>query len=137
MNDSADFVMYWWDRAADVMTRSKSVTRRFGFVTTNSISQVFQRKAVARWLTAKRPLSVIWAVDNHPWTKATPDAAAVRIAMTVAENGSTDGRLLEVVREIGLDTDQPEIVFQKSRRQNQQRPDGGRRCYQDDEAARE
>jgi hypothetical protein len=115
MNDSADFVMYWWDRAAEIITRAKSTTRRFGFVTTNSISQVFQRRTVARWLTATRPLSVIWAVDNHPWTKATPDAAAVRIAMTVAEKGCSDGQLLQVIRESGLDTDQPEISFRESR----------------------
>ena len=35
MNESADFVMYWWDRAADILTRPGSPLRRFGFVTTN------------------------------------------------------------------------------------------------------
>ncbi|TCU16383.1 class I SAM-dependent DNA methyltransferase [Rhizobium sullae] len=115
MNDSADFVMYWWDRAAEQLTRPKTSVRRFGFVTTNSISQVFQRRTIARWLTAKRPLSIIWAVDNHPWTKATPDAAAVRIAMTVADAGSAEGRLLEVVSETKLNTDTPEIKFIETR----------------------
>ena len=44
MNDSADFVMYWWDRAAELLTRKGTTLQRFGFVTTNSITQVFQRR---------------------------------------------------------------------------------------------
>ena len=31
--DSADFVMYWWDRAASLLTAKGTVLRRFGFVT--------------------------------------------------------------------------------------------------------
>lgn len=115
MNDSADFVMYWWDRAADLLTRKGSGLRRFGFVTTNSIAQVFQRRTVARWMSAanpnRNPLSLVFAVDDHPWTKATRDAAAVRIAMTVAERGEREGELAIVRRESGLDTDQPQIEF--------------------------
>ncbi len=109
MNDSADFVMYWWDRCADILTRKGSKLRRFGLVTTNSITQVFQRRVIARWMTAKKPLSLVFAVDDHPWTKATKDAAAVRIAMTAAQAGSHAGKLLYVDREAELDTDQPEI----------------------------
>jgi hypothetical protein len=48
MNESADFVMYWWDRAAELLTRKGTVLRRFGLVTTNSISQVFQRRVTER-----------------------------------------------------------------------------------------
>lgn len=110
MNDSADIVMYWWDRAADIMTRAKSPLRRFGLVTTNSISQVFQRRTLARWMAAKQPVSLIWAVDNHPWTKASKDSADVRIAMTVATKGKSDGRLLTVSSEQELDTDEPVIT---------------------------
>ena len=109
MNESADFVMYWWDRAADLLTRPGTVLRRFGFVTTNSISQVFQRRVVARHLGARRPVSIVMAIPNHPWTKAGRDTAAVRIAMTVVAAGSLDGRLCEVVSEAELDTDQPRI----------------------------
>jgi methylase of polypeptide subunit release factors len=50
MNESADFVMYWWDHAAALLTRKGTVLRRFGLVTTNSISQVFQRRVVERHL---------------------------------------------------------------------------------------
>jgi hypothetical protein len=109
MNDSADFVMYWWDRAAQILTAKKSPLKRFGFVTTNSITQVFQRKVVERHMAAKAPVSVIFAVSDHPWTKATKDAASVRIAMTVARAGTHDGKLLSVVRETGLDSDAPLI----------------------------
>ncbi|NEU12804.1 class I SAM-dependent DNA methyltransferase [Methylobacterium sp. BTF04] len=109
MPESADFVMFWWDRAAELLTRKGTALRRFGFVTTNSISQVFQRRVMERHLNAKRPISLVMAVADHPWTKATRDAAAVRIAMTVAEAGRQEGTLHEVVRETGLDTDQPVV----------------------------
>jgi hypothetical protein len=115
MDGASDFVMYWWDRSADILTRKGSKLRRFGLVTTNSITQVFQRRTTARWLSAdnpnKRPLSLVFAVANHPWTKATRNAAAVRIGMTVAQAGNGDGVLALVTREAGLDTDQPDIEF--------------------------
>ncbi len=109
MNDSADFVMYWWDHAATLLTRKGTKLRRFGLVTTNSISQVFQRRVMERHLRAKRPISLVMAIPDHPWTKASPDAAAVRIAMTVAESGTREGNLREVIREEALDTDAPII----------------------------
>jgi hypothetical protein len=111
MNESADFVMYWWDRAAELLTRKKTPLRRFGLVTTNSISQVFQRRVMERHLNAKAPVSIIFAVPDHPWTKATRDSAAVRIAMTVARAGSHVGELRQVVSEAGLETDEPRLVF--------------------------
>jgi hypothetical protein len=112
-NESADFVMYWWDRAAELLTRKGSVLRRFGLVTTNSISQVFQRRVVERHLQVKHPISLTMAIPDHPWTKATRDAAAVRIAMTVAEPETGEGVLREVVSESGLDTDQPTIELRE------------------------
>ena len=111
INDSADLVMYWWDRAASELTRAKSPLQRFGFVTTNSITQTFSRRVVARHLEAKKPVSILMAIPDHPWTRATDKAAAVRIAMTVAVPGRVDGVLREVTREAKLDTDQPEIEF--------------------------
>jgi hypothetical protein len=115
MNESADFVMYWWDRAAELLTRKGTVLRRFGLVTTNSISQVFQRRVLERHLKAKKPVSLVMAIPDHPWTKATSDAAAVRIAMTVAEAGAREGILREVVREAALDTDTPVVDFDERR----------------------
>ncbi len=109
MNDSADFVMYWWDRAAELLTKRGSPLVRFGLVTTNSISQVFQRKVMERHLKAKKPVSLVMAIPDHPWTKASRDSAAVRIAMTVAEAGKREGVLREVSREEGLETDAPVV----------------------------
>ncbi|WP_235897776.1 class I SAM-dependent DNA methyltransferase [Neoaquamicrobium microcysteis] len=111
MNESADFVMYWWDRAAELLTAKKTPLKRFGLVTTNSISQVFQRRVMERHLTAKKPVSLIYAIPDHPWTKATKDSAAVRIAMTVGEAGKRNGLLLETTREDGLGSDEPLIEY--------------------------
>jgi len=115
---SADFVMQWWDRAATRLIAPGTKLRRFGFVTTNSITQVFSRRVVARHLGE---LSLVMAVGDHPWIKPGKrlgggkgkqkegGPAAVRIAMTVAAPGARDGCLLEVVKEAALDTDTPEI----------------------------
>jgi hypothetical protein len=111
MNDSADFVMYWWNQAADILTRKGSRLKRFGLVTTNSITQTFQRRSVERHLAAKHPVSILYAIPDHPWTKATKDAAAVRIAMTVVTAGDHEGRLLEVTNERSLETDTPTITL--------------------------
>ncbi|ANY18891.1 hypothetical protein A6F68_00356 [Tsuneonella dongtanensis] len=139
---SADFVMQWWDRAADILTREGTRLRRFGFVTTNSITQVFSRRVIEHWLaeeesgtpdqvrgdgeketqpsSSPRPpsrgpasspgkLHLTLAIPDHPWTRVGEGAAAVRIAMTVAEAGPGEGRLVEITGERGLDTDKPEL----------------------------
>ncbi len=76
--DSADFVMYWWYKAAELTLQGRC--RRFGFITTNSIRQTFNRRIVKRALD--RNLSLRFAIPDHPWVD-TADGAAVRIAMTV------------------------------------------------------
>jgi SAM-dependent methyltransferase len=111
MNDSADFVMYWWDRAADMLTTKGSPLRRFGLVTTNSITQEFSRRVMKNRMEGKHPVSLLMAIPDHPWTKATKDSAAVRIAMTVATAGEHTGLLRETTSEENLDTDQPDITF--------------------------
>lgn len=103
--ESADFVMYWWQKAAELARASK--VRRFGFVTTNSITQVFDRRVVAQNLNAtKDPLSLVFAIPDHPWLKELTDEeeaatrhAAVRIAMTVGERGEHQGHLYRVISE--------------------------------------
>lgn len=94
--ESADFVMHWWDKAA--LAVRKSATRRFGFVTTNSITQVFSRRVIAKHLETKDRVSLLFAIPNHPWVDE-KDGAAVRIAMTVAAKGKAEGRLLSVTDE--------------------------------------
>jgi hypothetical protein len=115
MNESADFVMYWWDRAAEILARKGTRLRRFGFVTTNSLSQVFQRRVIERHLNGKHAVSLLMAIPDHPWTKATKDAAAVRIAMTVAALGAQNGRLFEVTKEKELDTDEPLVELRETK----------------------
>lgn len=113
--ESVDFVMYWWDRAAELLGQ-KSTVRRFGLVTTNSITQNFNRRVITRHLEDKaRPVSLVMATPNHPWTKAETSSAAVRIAMTVCAAGQhRPGSLLTVAQETNLDTDAPRIVLAAS-----------------------
>jgi SAM-dependent methyltransferase len=111
VNDSADFVMYWWDRAAELLTRKGSVLRRFGFVTTNSITQVLNRKVLEKHLNSKRPISLAFAIPDHPWYRS-GESAAVRIAMTVCVAGRVVGTLQQVAEESELNSDSPRIVLQ-------------------------
>ena len=94
--ESADFVMHWWDKAA--LAVRKGGTRQFGFVTTNSITQLFSRRVIAKHLDAKDGVSLRFAIPNHPWVDE-KDGAAVRIAMTMAAKGKADGALLDVADE--------------------------------------
>lgn len=108
INDSADYVMYWWDRAAELCTKRKP-TRRAGLVTTNSIVQEYSRRVIKRRLDGKPKLSLVFAIPDHPWIKANPDNAAVRIAMTAFERGDHQGSLETVTAEFDLSTDQPVV----------------------------
>jgi hypothetical protein len=73
-----------------------------------------QRRVLERYMNNAAPISLIMAVADHPWTKASRDTAAVRIAMTVATSGSTLGQLLSVVAESGLDTDEPRVEIEET-----------------------
>ncbi len=143
--------MHWWDRAADILTREGTRLRRFGFVTTNSITQVFSRRVIEGWLSSpergvgpppqagvegvsqpssgpcdeappsaspppprageeqERKLHLVLAIPDHPWTRVTKDAAAVRIAITVAQAGAGPGKLVRITGERGIDSDAPEL----------------------------
>lgn len=114
----ADFVMHFWDEAAQRLARNPTKAkpnplRRFGFITTNSITQTFSRRVVEAALSAKSPISLIYAVADHPWMKG-GDKAAVRIAMTVAERGESEGLLGSVLKEEGLGTDTPNVALASS-----------------------
>jgi hypothetical protein len=89
--------MYWWHRAAQEVAAGR--VRRFGFITTNSLPQAFNRRVVQAQLARAEGISLIFAIPNHPWVDAT-GSAAVRIAMTVGAKGrERPGRLLEVIAE--------------------------------------
>lgn len=103
MPQSADLVMFWWEKAA-LAARAYSAktgkgTRRFGLITTNSLRQTFNRRVLEPHLNdPKKPLSLLFAVPDHPWVD-TLYGAAVRIAMTVGAAGNRAGRLLTVATE--------------------------------------
>jgi hypothetical protein len=67
-------------------------------ITTNSLSQTFARRVVQAQLSARPPLSLLFAIPDHPWVD-TAEGAAVRIAMTVGAAGDHTGELLEVTGE--------------------------------------
>ena len=48
--ESADFVLYWWHKAAELARTGK--TRRFGLITTNSLRQTFARRVVQAQMSA-------------------------------------------------------------------------------------
>jgi hypothetical protein len=99
---SADLVMYWWAQAADLLRQGR--IQRFGFITTNSITQVFNREVVATALRGDPPLKLIYAMADHPWVAG---GAAVRIAMTAAARADDAVRPRQgrVVQEGGLTVD--------------------------------
>jgi hypothetical protein len=45
LGDAADYVMFWWNRAAELVRAGEA--RRFGMITTNSITQGFSRRVVS------------------------------------------------------------------------------------------
>lgn len=95
--DSADFVMYWWHSAAEKVRHGQA--ERFGFITTNSLRQTFNRRVLEPHLgDTKKPLSLAFAVPDHPWVDVN-DGAAVRIAMTVGVAGEQSGQLRQVTKE--------------------------------------
>lgn len=99
--DTADFVMYWWDHAAE-LTRTNYL-RAFGLITTNSLRQAFNRQVTQRHLSAKAPLRLRFVIADHPWVDST-NGAAVRIAMSVGVHQDGAGTLLEVTDEVtGVD----------------------------------
>ncbi|UOQ82460.1 class I SAM-dependent DNA methyltransferase [Hymenobacter sp. 5414T-23] len=95
--ESADLVMYWWYNAARAVQNNH--TERFGFITTNSITQSFNRRITQPFLEdAAKPLSLIFAIPDHPWVDAA-NGASVRIAMTAAVAGDVSGTLFSVEAE--------------------------------------
>lgn len=72
--DHVDFVMYWWAKAARATADGR--LRRFGLITTNSITQPFNRAVVEA-----SNCNLLFAIPDHPWVDGV-DGAAVRIAMT-------------------------------------------------------
>ncbi|TAG26122.1 MAG: class I SAM-dependent DNA methyltransferase [Burkholderiales bacterium] len=92
--DSADFVMYWWNRAAQLTLDGKA--HRFGLITTNSLTQSYNGRVVQQAI--EKGISLDFAIPDHPWVDNV-NGAAVRIAMTVGAKSANEGHLLEVTSE--------------------------------------
>jgi hypothetical protein len=108
--ESADFVMYWWHHAA-AQVRAGSA-RRFGFITTNSLTMIFNRRVIERHMTAKQPLHLAFAVADHPWVDGAGDAD-VRIAMSVAAAGAGNGTLLSITSELETGEGEIQVEFEQ------------------------
>ncbi len=94
--ETADFVLYWWEKAATLV--SQGAADRAGLITTNSITQPFARRVIQRHLEGTKPISLVFAVPDHPWVDSS-GSADVRIAMTVTQAGKHDGTVCTIVRE--------------------------------------
>ncbi|MEI7908852.1 MAG: DNA methyltransferase, partial [Verrucomicrobiota bacterium] len=110
--ESADFVMFWWQKAAELVRDGKA--KKFGFITTNSIHQTFNRRVIEPFLSAtKNPLHLTYAIPDHPWIDSA-DGAAVRIAMTVAAPGHAAGLLEKVISEHAREDGENEVTLSRS-----------------------
>ncbi|HSP43121.1 MAG TPA: DNA methyltransferase, partial [Luteolibacter sp.] len=110
--DSADFVMFWWCKAAAETVQGRC--KRFGFITTNSIHQTFNRRVIEPFLSdAKKPLHLAYAIPDHPWVDSA-DGAAVRISMTVASPGKAEGILDKVIQENVREDGENEVTLARS-----------------------
>ncbi|MGD9747195.1 MAG: class I SAM-dependent DNA methyltransferase [Verrucomicrobiales bacterium] len=110
--ESADFVMFWWQRSAELLRAGK--TRRFGFITTNSIRQTFNRRVLEAHLNAEKyPMHLAFAIPDHPWVDSA-DGAAVRIAMTVGSPGIGAGSIRNVILESEIEQGEHEVTLSES-----------------------
>jgi hypothetical protein len=113
--ESADFVMYWWHNAAELVRNKNHPAQQFGFITTNSLKQTFNRRVLEPHLNdTKTPLSLVFAVPDHPWVDGN-DGAAVRISMTAAAAGDKEGVVLQLVEETAVESDATKINFKHTK----------------------
>ena len=61
--ESADFVMYWWHKAAELVRAGKA--KRFGFITTNSLRQTFAA-AWSRLSLQRKPAALARLCHSRP-----------------------------------------------------------------------
>lgn len=106
--ESTDFVMHWWHAAAQKVANGEA--RAFGLITTNSITQTFNRRVVERALATGKTFGLRFAIPDHPWVDNAGDAA-VRISMTVGSLGVVEGELWRVIRETPASDGSADVTF--------------------------
>ncbi|PAX09205.1 class I SAM-dependent DNA methyltransferase [Sphingomonas lenta] len=89
----ADLVFYWWRTAAALVAQER--VRRAGLITTNTLSQSSGSAIIAEALGRLNPVSLLFAIKDHPWRDLHTDAA-VRVSMTVVGPGRSPGQALKV-----------------------------------------
>lgn len=102
--DAADYVMYWWYRAAGAVASGRTI--RAGLITTNKITQAQNRAVVVD--AASVGAQVCWAIADHVWYDGS-DGAEVRVAMTVLAKNPAFARLLSVPKVDRVSGDVPII----------------------------
>ena len=96
VGDYSDFVLYWCNHAAGLARTG--MIQQFGFIATNSIRQIFNRRVLEKHLSAEPALYIVYAIPDHPWVDSA-EGAAVRISMTVATTRIQVGVLRTLLRE--------------------------------------
>ncbi len=104
--ETVDFVMYWCRQAAQLV--GKGDVKRFGFITTNSITQTFNRPVLESALADG--LRISFAVPDHPWVDSA-DGAQVRVAMSVMDRQTGPGTLWTSRDETPDDDGAHNVVF--------------------------
>ena len=95
--DAADFVMYWWYKAAKEVAEGRTI--RAGLITTQSITQQQNRQVI---LDAEaQGARVAWAIADHYWNDGSDDAR-VRVAMTVIAKDPPSATLVTVDSEANI-----------------------------------
>jgi hypothetical protein len=95
--DAADFVMYWWYKAAKEVAEGRTI--RAGLITTQSITQQQNRQVIVD--AEARGARVAWAIADHYWNDGTDDAR-VRVAMTVIAKDPSSATLITVDGEANI-----------------------------------
>jgi len=106
--ETVDFVLYWWNHACRLAKQGR--LRRFGLITTNSITQTFNRDVVRGFIETPPAGHLVFAVPNHPWVDSA-DGAAVRVAMTVGAPGDGGGVVCRVIGETPIEDGSSRVLF--------------------------
>ncbi|MEG4573903.1 class I SAM-dependent DNA methyltransferase [Microcoleus sp. N3A4] len=106
--ESIDYVTYWWDKSALLLREGK--INSFGLITTNSLRQTFNRRVINSHLDFNNPISIKFAIPDHPWVDSS-DGAAVRISLTAAIKGQVSGLLNKVTDELDKEEGESKIKF--------------------------
>jgi hypothetical protein len=111
MPEGCDFVMYWWSIAIELLRQRK--ISQAGLITTNSITQVLNKKVIENSLREDPETEILWAIPNHPWVDS-EGGAAVRVAMTIIGNKHTrQPTILQVIKETWNREDEVQVDFSR------------------------